>query len=343
VPVEFLSDEQAKAGSEGVPESVGAKTGDVGRGADGQDDLDEPGDRQRSALPVPKRAGLAAALVQPGRDPYASDLGQWDGADLVALAVQPYGASAGGERDVFDVQPRAFLFAGLVVARLERFPLLKTVSAWLLGSVNVVERWSQRVAERVAPEEIDFAAEVGVAYAAGGRARKDLQRVSVQPGAFGPGTYAVDLPLVLQALADAGEALLFLLRSPYFSNAVAAGSLLVALRAGRHQHVPEPGQPAPSATAAPLLSDAAPPTSERQALEFAFSSLRDRLTAAGIARDRADGVAYELLDELLKDAAGAGTFVEALSAVPDEGRHAKESAKDRSGKRGKRGRRTGRS
>jgi hypothetical protein len=108
-------------------------------------------------------------------------------------------------------------------------------------SVEVVERWSKRIAERVTPEEIDFATAAGVAYAAGGRTRKNLlARPSVQPGAFGPGIYAVELPLILRALADAGKALLSLLGSPYLSNALATGSLIVALRAGHGpEHAPQ--------------------------------------------------------------------------------------------------------
>ena len=96
--------------------------------------------------------------------------------------------------------------------------------------MDVVERWSERIAQRFAPEEIDFAAEVGKAYATGGQARKDLlPRHNVQPGAFGAGAFATELPWVLQALDQASKALIAVLRSQYLGNALAAGSLLVAL------------------------------------------------------------------------------------------------------------------
>ena len=166
-----------------------------------------------------------------------------------------------------------------------------------------------------------------MAYAAGGQARKDLlPRPNVQPGAFGPGTYAVDLPLILRALADAGNALLSLLRGPYLSNALAAGSLLVALRADHGQgQASEAGRPA-----ARTATESEPPplpVSERQAVELAFESLRDRLASAGFTQERADRLAYELLKELLTDAADAALFVDALSAVPDGGTRLKSSAK----------------
>lgn len=171
--------------------------------------------------------------------------------------------------------------------------------------MDVVQRWSERIAQRVAPEEADFAAEVGVAYAAGGQARKELlPRPGTQPGAFGPGANAADLPLILQGLADAASALLAFLRSPYLANALAAAGLLMAFRADRHH---EQG----TAQATPL--------SERQALEAAFGSLRDRLVSAGFTRARADHLAGELLEELLTDTAEAAQFVDALAAVPDSG------------------------
>jgi hypothetical protein len=196
--------------------------------------------------------------------------------------------------------------------------------------VDVVERWSERIAQRVAPEEADFAAEVGVAYAAGGQARKDLlPRPGVQPGAFGPGAYAADLPLILRGLADAANTLLALLRSPYLSNALAAGSLLVAFRADQHhEQATEAGRPA-SRTAA---ESEPPPVSERQALESAFESLRDRLAVAGFDQARAGQFAYELLEELLTDTAEAALFVDALAAVPASGAPPQHSAATHTGR-----------
>ncbi len=171
--------------------------------------------------------------------------------------------------------------------------------------MDVVQRWSERIARRVAPDEADFAAEVGAAYAAGGQARKDLlPRPGTQPGAFGPGANAADLPLILQGLAHAATALLAFLRSPYVGNALAAAGMVIAFRAERHHE-----QAAPQAT----------PLAERQALETAFGSLRDRLASAGFTRARADELACDLLEELLADTAEAAQFVDALAAVPDSG------------------------
>ena len=193
--------------------------------------------------------------------------------------------------------------------------------------MDVVPRWSERIAQRAVPEEADFAAEVGVAYAAGGQARKDLlPRPNVQPGAFGPGAYAADLPLILRGLADAANMLLALLRSPYLSNALAAGSLLVAFRADhRHEQATEAGRPAPRTPAEPEPQQALP-VSERQALELAFKSLSDRLASAGFDQARAGHLAYELLEELLMDTEEAALLVDALAAVPDSDARTQHSA-----------------
>jgi hypothetical protein len=198
--------------------------------------------------------------------------------------------------------------------------------------VDVVQRWSERIALRVAPEEADFAAEVGAAYAAGGQARKDLvPRPGVQPGAFGPGAFAADLPLIFRGLADAANMLLALLGSSYLSNALAAGSLLVAFRAG-HGHEQAPERSRAGFPAAELASQPAPPASERYALELAFASLRDRLAAAGFDEARAGQLSYELLEELLTDTAEATQFVTALAAVPDSSVRPQRAAAKGSGR-----------
>jgi hypothetical protein len=195
--------------------------------------------------------------------------------------------------------------------------------------VDVVARWSKRIAERVAPEEVRLAADVGVAYAKGGKARKGLlARPGVQPGAFGPGSYAVDLHLILRALADARDVVLPLLSGPALSNLLAAASLLVALRAGHGcgQHA-EPDRP-PAQAPEPARSD-------KDAVDLAFASLRGRLITAGLTEKRADEVTFKLLEELLKDPAEAAQFVDALSAVPDGDARPKSSAKTK-GRRARR-------
>jgi hypothetical protein len=123
--------------------------------------------------------------------------------------------------------------------------------------------------------------------------------------------------------------LLAFLRSPYLSNALAAGSLLVAFRAEHHHGQPaEPRRPASRIAAGPEPPPA-PPANERQALESAYESLRDRLASAGFDQARAGHLAYELLEDLLTDPAEAAQFVGALAAVPASGGRPQRSAATR--------------
>lgn len=189
--------------------------------------------------------------------------------------------------------------------------------------MDIAGQWAERIARRFTPAEADFAAEVGMAYAAGGSRRKDLfPGYDAQPGAFGPGSLASDLPMILNALAQAGTVLRSLLGSAYVANALTAAGLVVALRQGReHRTSGEPGEQAgspPADGSSPPLTVPSPPASEREAVEQSFAALRGRLTAAGFDQARADELAYGLLEELLSDAASASLFIDALTAVPEE-------------------------
>ena len=132
--------------------------------------------------------------------------------------------------------------------------------------MDVAGVWAERIARRFTPAEATFAAEVGIAYAAGGSGRAELlPGHSVQPGAFGPGGWA-ELPMILQALASIGPALKAFLGSPQMANALAAASLLTALRQGRAAESPqEPGQPVQIQPAAGAVDRRACPGRERAA------------------------------------------------------------------------------
>lgn len=187
--------------------------------------------------------------------------------------------------------------------------------------MDVAGVWAERIAQRFTPAEASFAAEVGMAYAAGGSRRAELlPSHSVQPGAFGPGGWA-ELPMILQALASIGPALKAFVGSPQVANALAAASLLTALRQGRPAKAPqEPGQSARvQPSAGPADASPVPAGNEQQAVRQAFLALRERLTAAGFDQVRADELTYGLLEELLSDAASAAMFLDSLTAVQDDG------------------------
>jgi hypothetical protein len=170
--------------------------------------------------------------------------------------------------------------------------------------MDLVGGWALKIAKRVAPEESDFAAEVGQAYASGGKARAALfPRPGAEPGGWGLTALIGDLPVILRALADYAESLRYLLGTPQLANIVALVGLGVAMRR------PKSGDREPDSGNDP---DERPEESERVALESTVRQLRDRLENDGMPRPRAELVAYELLDELLSDPAGAAEFLNAL-------------------------------
>jgi hypothetical protein len=180
--------------------------------------------------------------------------------------------------------------------------------------MDAAGEWTERIARRLTPGEVSFAAEIGLAYAAGGRRRRDLlPRYDVEPGAFGPGG-AAELPLLLQSLEQAYHVLRDLLSSSFLGNALAAGSLLVAVRDSR-----QPGHHAETARSSAAEADPVP-ASEKQAIERAFDTLSGRLRAAGFSPERSTELTYGLLAELLSDTAGAAAYLDALSATPSAGK-----------------------
>ncbi len=158
--------------------------------------------------------------------------------------------------------------------------------------MDVVAEWSERIARRVTPDEIDFAADVGGAYAAGGASRRRLfSRAGAEPGGFGLASAVGELPVVLGALAATARALRHLLGTQSLNNALAIAALLISLR----------------------VADRPPPGGdERTALAHAYTGLRDRLIEAGFPPPRAERLARELIEELLSDAVAAEDFLRRL-------------------------------
>jgi hypothetical protein len=100
--------------------------------------------------------------------------------------------------------------------------------------------WAERLAARVAPDEIDVALDVVAAYVEGGAARRGLfAGPRADPGAFGAGLPLV-LPYVIDALAHCSSVVRAFLGEPAVSTAVATASLVVAIRQLRQGRKSEP-------------------------------------------------------------------------------------------------------
>ncbi|MFI6480225.1 hypothetical protein ACIBH1_19975 [Nonomuraea sp. NPDC050663] len=97
--------------------------------------------------------------------------------------------------------------------------------------MDIISEWAVDIARTVAPHEIDFAAEVGAAYAAGGTRRGELfgSARPGEPGGFGGGG-AGQLPIILDGVRASADYLYPLLSSGLLGNALAVYALIQAKR-----------------------------------------------------------------------------------------------------------------
>ena len=94
--------------------------------------------------------------------------------------------------------------------------------------MSLLQEWSLRLAEEVAPDETDMAGIWGQAYAQGGKARRQLlSEAGSSLGGFGAAQMAAVLPWALNALALAGPFVLAVL-SPTTGAAATASTLPTA-------------------------------------------------------------------------------------------------------------------
>jgi hypothetical protein len=199
-----------------------------------------------------------------------------------------------------------------------------------------LDRWGVQVARWAAPDETVLAAQITRAYAAGGKARKELFRTGgLAPAGFGGGIATV-LPDLLDALAYAADAVKAALGSQQFANALSAAALLVSLRAQRNGQEPRPpshpaGAPAADGQArggsggptsartdeenAGSRTPSAPPQPSGEAV-LAALRMCGRLRARGIDTATAEELVAQLTAQLVaaEDRGGVASFLDALVA-----------------------------
>ncbi|SDT82227.1 hypothetical protein SAMN05216371_7039 [Streptomyces sp. TLI_053] len=174
--------------------------------------------------------------------------------------------------------------------------------------------WGTRVAVIAAPDERDLAPSITLAYAAGGRARRDLyRRAGHTPGGIGGGLVTV-LPQLLDALAYAAREVGDVLGSAQFGNLVSATALLVSLRR-RSDRSDTGAPPGPDPGAHPGSGGGAGEPTETAL--HAAARLGARLRSRGVPPPDADRLACELLAGLLNspDRRDAAAFLDRLVAA----------------------------
>jgi len=168
--------------------------------------------------------------------------------------------------------------------------------------MDVLSTWSVRIAEDVAPDEVDLAPVMARAYVAGGAARKDLFRQTRgnASGGFGAGQVTAVFPWVLQSLAVAAPAISAMLAAtPYLKDFVSIVKDALDIRAS-------------------IKDETVVPTGDRYApLREAMAAVRSELDAVPLTEDQRDLIAYRVMCVLLESPTGATEFVQTVGETVD--------------------------
>lgn len=164
-----------------------------------------------------------------------------------------------------------------------------------------IQGWSVRLAREVAPEEVELAPLWAEAFAAGGRARRDVRAAgSSAVGGFGAEGVAAVMPVVLQALTASAGVVMSALASRHagdFLGCVKNGLSLLELRNRAEKAAEKPDEEAYE----PL----------RRVIRVVGRELR----TAGMDDDRSDLITFRVLRTLLEEPKGAGEFVQDVAAA----------------------------
>jgi hypothetical protein len=165
-----------------------------------------------------------------------------------------------------------------------------------------IDAWATRLAEVAVPDEVDLAADLAVAYVAGGKDRAELFRVSAAvPGGFDAGAVLVVFPFILSAITASGTVIMKLLSS---GVANVPGAIKDALdlwdRYEQHRNGP---------------TVTVPPGTEQayRALGRVCEIFEAELAGAGIEPERREQITYRTVRQLLDDQEGTHEFLNAVT------------------------------
>ncbi len=183
--------------------------------------------------------------------------------------------------------------------------------------MELVGAWSRRIAERLTPHEIDFAAEVGSAYAEGGERRRRLFTTGDggETGGFAPGAGIGELPAILDALRAAADHLHTFLADGMIGNTLAVYALIQARRSGKTPSLERTavigGSSSPAQTNPGQTNPGQTDPDQGRLLDQAIAVLTERLIAHGLSRERAERQTYLLLETVFEP----GNTLEEIQAL----------------------------
>jgi hypothetical protein len=169
--------------------------------------------------------------------------------------------------------------------------------------MDSIDLWATRIAEEVAPDEIDLAPSMVHAFVRGGKDKKDIFRRSRDnvPGAFGIELGMALLPLILEAIKYVGPML-----SEFFTNTKDAwagansfiGALNVLLTIGSR--------------AERKKVEEALPNDPYGHLKTVVAVMSKELRSSGLSSEQADLITFRVLRVMLEDPSGAAQFTEEI-------------------------------
>lgn len=169
--------------------------------------------------------------------------------------------------------------------------------------MDIISTWSTKIAEEVAPDEVDLAPLIAQAFIQGGEERKELFRQAKggELGAFGPGDIAALFPWILQGIAVTASVLYSVLTSGVLEKLLSAVKDLLSI----HDRLKR------------IQKFESLPDNPYAPLKRIVASLSKELQSTPIPQDQRDLITYRVLRVLFEEPLSATDFVKAAGKLRD--------------------------
>ncbi|MCZ7568718.1 MAG: hypothetical protein M5U01_09015 [Ardenticatenaceae bacterium] len=175
--------------------------------------------------------------------------------------------------------------------------------------MSVIESWSIKLAQEVAPDEVDLAPLMAEAFRTGGKAREELfQSSGGTVGAFAPGDVISVMPPLYQSMFAVAPIFIAVLSSDAVKgclDAVKNALTVIELRMKAEKLAPGPAET--------TVKPAVPPGDAYAPLRRVIDTMRGELQSSGLSAEKADVITLRALKALLEEPQGATQFVQQLS------------------------------